>query len=98
MRHRRLNREIILWGTGFGPGNPAVLSGQVFSGASSLANPVTASIGGQPAPVAFAGIVGAGLVQINVIIPALNNGDASVVLSVGGVSTQIIGNMIPVHN
>jgi uncharacterized protein (TIGR03437 family) len=42
--------------------------------------------------------VGAGLVQINVIVPALNNGDASVVLNVEGVSTQITGDMIPLHN
>ena len=29
---------IILWGTGFGPANPSVPAGQVFSGACPLAN------------------------------------------------------------
>jgi uncharacterized protein (TIGR03437 family) len=90
---------IILWGTGFGPANPAVPAGQVFSGANPLANTVTATVGGQPAPVDFAGVVGAGLVQINLHVPSsLNNGDAAVVASVGGVSTQTTANMISIHN
>jgi uncharacterized protein (TIGR03437 family) len=90
---------IILWGTGFGPANPAVPAGQVFSGAHPLANPVTVTIGGQTAQVDFAGVVGAGLVQINVHVPAgINNGDAAVVATVGGISTQTAANMIPVHN
>ena len=89
---------IVLWGTGFGPATPAVASGQVFTGANPLAGTVTATIGGQPAPVQFAGVVGAGLVQINVQVPAIGNGDAPVVLSVGGVSTQTANNMITIHN
>jgi uncharacterized protein (TIGR03437 family) len=90
---------LILWGTGFGPANPAVPAGQVFSGANPLSNTVTVAIGGQNAQVDFAGVVGAGLVQINVHVPSsTNNGDAGVVASVGGVSTQTAGNMISVHN
>ena len=90
---------IILWGTGFGPANPAVPAGQVFSGTNRLANAVTVAIGGQPAAVDFAGVVGAGLVQINVHVPSsIGNGDAGVVASVGGVSTQTTANMIPIHN
>ena len=90
---------IILWGTGFGPATPAVPSGQVFLGASPLANTPTVTIDGQPAVVDFAGVVGAGLVQINVHVPAsLNNGDAAVVATVQSVSTQSTANLIPVHN
>jgi uncharacterized protein (TIGR03437 family) len=90
---------IVLWGSGFGPANPPVPAGQVFNGASKLANAVTVTIGGQPAVVDFAGVVGAGLVQINVHVPsAINNGDAAVVATVSGVSTQITGNLISVHN
>ena len=90
---------IVLWGTGFGPANPAVASGQVFSGANPLANTVTAIIGNVPAAIQFAGVVGAGLVQINVQVPAgIGNGDAPVVLSVGGVSTQATNNLIAIHN
>lgn len=90
---------IILWGTGFGPANPPVAAGEVFSGANALANPVTVMIGGQPAGVDFAGVVGAGLVQINVHVPSgIGNGNAAVVATVGGMPTQTVGNMIPVHN
>ena len=43
--------------------------------------------------------LGAGLVQINVHVPSsIGNGDAGVVASVGGVSTQTTANMIPIHN
>ncbi len=90
---------IVLWGTGFGPANPAVPAGQVFSGANLLANTVTVSIGGQPATVDFAGVVGAGLVQINVHVPiSINDGDAAVIATVGGASTQTTANMIPIKN
>jgi len=89
---------IILWGTGFGPANPPVASGQVFLGANPLATMPSATIGGQPAAIQFAGVVGAGLVQINVQVPAaLGGGDAPVVLSVGGVSTQATNNLVSVH-
>ncbi len=88
---------IILWGTGFGPASPAVPAGKVFTGANPLAN-VSVTIGGQPATVDFAGVVGAGLVQINVHVPlSIGNGDAPVVAMVGGVSTQTTANMIAVQ-
>jgi uncharacterized protein (TIGR03437 family) len=90
---------ITLWGTGFGPASPSVPAGQVFSGANKLVNNVTVTIGGQPANVQFAGVVEAGLVQINVQVPAsISDGDAAVVANVNGVSTQTTGNMISVHN
>jgi uncharacterized protein (TIGR03437 family) len=91
---------IILWGTGFGPANPAVPSGQVFTGNNPLATtPVTATIGGQPATINFAGVVGAGLVQVNVQVPAsLANGDMPVVLTVGTTTTQTSNNMVTIHN
>ena len=90
---------VILWGTGFGPASPAVPSGEVFSGSSPLTNQTTVTIGGQNASVDFAGVVGAGLVQINVHIPAgLPDGDAAVVANVAGESTQTSNNMISIHN
>jgi uncharacterized protein (TIGR03437 family) len=90
---------ITLWGTGFGPASPPVPAGQVFTGVSKLVNSVTVTIGGQPAVVDFAGVVGAGLVQINVHVPSsINNGDAAVLATVNGMSTQAAGNLITVHN
>jgi uncharacterized protein (TIGR03437 family) len=89
---------IVVWGTGFGPANPPVVSGQVFSGANPLANTPTATIGGQPAAIEFAGVTGAGLVQINVQVPAsISDGDAAVVLSVGGIATQGSNNLVAIH-
>src|ERR1035441_3901478 len=67
--------------------------------ASPLANAVAVTIGGQPSAVDFAGVIAAGLVQINVHVPpSINNGDAGVVATVGGVSTQTTANMISIHN
>jgi uncharacterized protein (TIGR03437 family) len=90
---------IVLWGTGFGPATPVVAAGKVFSGANNLSNKVSITIGGQPATVLFAGVVAAGLVQINVQVPtSIANGDAAVVATIGGVSTQTAANMISIQN
>jgi uncharacterized protein (TIGR03437 family) len=90
---------ITLWGTGFGPASPPVPAGRVFTGASKLLNDVTVMIGAQPAIVDFAGVVGAGLVQINVRVPSsINNGDAAVRATVNGLSTQASGNLIAIHD
>jgi uncharacterized protein (TIGR03437 family) len=64
-----------------------VLAGQAFSGAAPTANSVTVNIGGQPAAVAFSGLVGAGLYQINVVVPKVPSGDQPVQATVGGVGT-----------
>jgi uncharacterized protein (TIGR03437 family) len=80
---------ISLYGSGFGPTNSPVATGQVFTGAYPTSNPVTVTIGGTPADVTFAGLVGPGLYQINVTVPAsLADGDHAVIASVGGVSSQ----------
>jgi uncharacterized protein (TIGR03437 family) len=78
-----------LYGTGFGPTSPAVASGAVFSGAYQAANPVTVTIGGIAAPVSWAGLIGAGLYQINVTVPSgLAGGDYPIIATVSGVSSQ----------
>jgi uncharacterized protein (TIGR03437 family) len=48
---------------------------------------VTATIGGQPAQVLFAGLAPdyAGLYQVNLVIPQLVSGDYPLQISVGGV-------------
>jgi uncharacterized protein (TIGR03437 family) len=77
-----------LYGTGFGPTSPSASSGLVFSGAYPTTNPVTVTIGGVAAAVSFAGLVGAGLYQINITVPAgLTAGDNAVVATVGGYSS-----------
>ena len=79
---------IILYGTGFGPTNPPVPSGQVFNGAAPTSDPVVVTIGGVDAKVQFAGISGAGLYQLNVVVPNLGDGDQKVVATIGGLNSQ----------
>jgi uncharacterized protein (TIGR03437 family) len=80
---------IILYGTGFGPSNPAVPAGVLNPNAVPLANAVTAQVGGIDAAVTFAGLAAgfAGLNQVNITVPdTAPDGDLPVVLTVGGVA------------
>ncbi len=79
---------ILLYGTGFGPTNPPLPTSQLVTTAAPLANAVQISIGGATAAVAFGGLVAPGLYQFNVTVPNLPNGDAAVLATIGGVTTQ----------
>jgi uncharacterized protein (TIGR03437 family) len=79
---------ILLYGTGFGPTNPALPTAQLVATPAVLANSVQVTIGGAAATVVYAGLVEPGLYQLNVTVPALPNGDAPVVATIGGASTQ----------
>ena len=80
---------IMLFGTGFGPTNAPLASGQVISQPAQLANPVTILIGGKQANVPFAGLSGSGLDQLNVTVPPdLPDGDQSLVAIINGVQSQ----------
>jgi uncharacterized protein (TIGR03437 family) len=79
---------IQLYGTGFGPTNPALPTAQLVSAPAGLANQVQVRIGGMPANVVYAGLVESGTYQLNVTVPNLPNGDAPVVATIGGVATQ----------
>jgi uncharacterized protein (TIGR03437 family) len=79
---------ILIYGTGFGPTNPPLPSAQLVTAAAVLANSVQFTIGGVAAPVAYAGLVGAGLYQFNLTVPDVPGGDAAVVAQIGGVQTQ----------
>jgi uncharacterized protein (TIGR03437 family) len=84
----RPGETIVLYGVGFGPTTPMVDAGRPFVGAASTNYPVTVTIGGKSAPVAFSGMVGAGLYQINVTVPDLPAGDQPLAALVDGVGTQ----------
>jgi uncharacterized protein (TIGR03437 family) len=80
---------VSLYGSGFGPTNSPLGDGVVFTGAYPTTNQVTVSIGGVAANVLWAGLVGAGLYQMNVVVPAnLSDGDQAVIASVAGLSSQ----------
>jgi uncharacterized protein (TIGR03437 family) len=84
----RSGDTIELFGTGFGPTNPAIPAGQAFSGAAPTTNPVTLQINGVSVKPAFAGLSGAGLYQLTLTVPSnLGTGDVSLVATVGGAQT-----------
>ncbi len=88
---------IMIYGTGFGPTNPPVATGQLVTTAEPLANPVQISIGGVNTIASFSGLVEAGVYQFNVAIPkGLPNGDAGLTAVISGAQTQT-GVSIPVQ-
>jgi uncharacterized protein (TIGR03437 family) len=77
-----------LYGSGFGPTNPSVAPGKVFSGAAPTTNPVTLHINKISVTPTFAGLSGAGLYQINLTVPSgLGTGEVPLQATVGGVET-----------
>ena len=84
---------ISLFGTGEGLISPQLLSGDlsISTPYSTTVAPVTATIGGQPAEVTYAGaapLAPVGVFQINVKIPAaVSPGAAPVIVSVGDIAT-----------
>jgi uncharacterized protein (TIGR03437 family) len=63
---------VVLYCAGLGATNPLAYDGAVSPPAAQTASPVTVTIGNQPAPVAFAGLVSGfvGLYQVNTVIPS----------------------------
>jgi uncharacterized protein (TIGR03118 family) len=76
---------VSLYGTGFGATNPVFPDGVVITSAYPLVALPTVTIGGVNANVTFAGLTGAGLYQINVTIPQLDNQDAVVMMQYGSI-------------
>ena len=81
-------QTLSVYGTGFGPTRLDSPAGSIFTGAYDLASPATATIGGVPAKVLFAGRVAVGLDQVNVVIPAVPDGDYPLVISINGQASQ----------
>jgi uncharacterized protein (TIGR03437 family) len=78
---------LILYGVGFGPVRQGTVAGQIASGQTQLANPISISIGGANAAIAYAGLAPGlvGLYQFNVTVPAnLAAGDQPVAVTVNG--------------
>jgi len=81
--------SLLLFGVGFGPTSPSAPAGQAFSGAASTTKTVNVLIDNVSVIPGFAGLSGAGLYQINLILPAgLGAGDVTLAASVNGVPTQ----------
>jgi uncharacterized protein (TIGR03437 family) len=76
---------IVLFGTAFGPSNPPIATGYLFTLAEPLAQTVTASVGGTGAAVS-AWLVMPGVCQLNLTVPTVADGDQALAVSVGGAS------------
>jgi uncharacterized protein (TIGR03437 family) len=80
---------IIFYGVGFGAVTPDSPAGQIVTQANQLKATFTASFGGVPATVSFAGLTGGylGLYQFNVVVPNVPASDAvPFTYSLGGVA------------
>jgi uncharacterized protein (TIGR03437 family) len=83
--------SVVLFGSGFGPTNPAVPAGQAFSdGPAPGTGTITLTINGQTVTPSFAGIsTEPGLFQINFTLPSgLGTGDQPLMAAVNAASTQ----------
>ena len=83
-----------LFGTGFGPTDPVIPTGILFSTPAPLAQPVTATVGGVPAKVAGY-LTYPGVYQLNLTVPELADGDAPLAIKMGSIETQA-GLMLPI--
>jgi protocatechuate 3,4-dioxygenase beta subunit len=82
---------VTLWGTGFGPTNPAYTAGEVLNGAAPLQNPVKIRIGQATATVQYAALASVGVYQFNLVVPDLPNGDYPVTAEVAGIRSGATG-------
>ncbi|MBZ5623094.1 MAG: hypothetical protein LAQ69_30880 [Acidobacteriia bacterium] len=82
---------ISIYGTGFGPTNPPLPPDSIVTQPAPTAAAVTVQIGGLPAPVSYAGLIGSGLYQINLKVPDVPAGDQTITATVGGYSTPSWG-------
>jgi uncharacterized protein (TIGR03437 family) len=79
-----------LFGTGFGPTNPVVPSGQAFDGAAPTTYTVSLQINNVSVGTMWAGLSSAGVDQINLTIPSgLGTGDVPLVAGISGGHTPL---------
>lgn len=79
---------IVLYANGLGATNPAIPDGKLVTAPAPLITTPVVTIGGTRATVQFAGLVSAGLYQINVVVPDNTpDGDQEVIVQAGGQSS-----------
>ena len=86
---------VVIYGSGFGATSPLQADGAAYQTATPLSSSVEVNVGGQPAKLLYAGLVGTGLYQCNIEIPAVTAGNQEIVFTVNGVSSPP-GLVIPV--
>jgi uncharacterized protein (TIGR03437 family) len=83
-----------LFGTGFGPTNPVIPTGMLFTTPAAVTGAISATVGGVIANVQGY-LIYPGVYQLNVTVPDVRDGDAPVLIKIGGNSTQV-GLLLPV--
>lgn len=84
--------NIVLYANGLGPTNPPYPSGEVLTRPYPVTDlsQVRVTVGAVPALVQYAGMVYAGLFQVNIQVPdGIGEGHLPVVLHIGGQSSQL---------
>jgi uncharacterized protein (TIGR03437 family) len=82
---------IALFGNGFGSTTPAPTDGTVISVYLPCATTPTVSVGGTSAAVTYCALVGSGLYQVNVTIPAgTAPGDVPTTITFGTVTSTAV--------
>jgi uncharacterized protein (TIGR03437 family) len=93
-RAARPGEIIELWGTGFGATQEARPAGRIVTSPSPVTATVRVRIGSVEVTPDFAGLVGAGLYQVNVRVPeTLPDGFYQVAIIVGGIESANNGNL-----
>ncbi len=88
-RGAKKGEPVALYGVGLGPTVAPVPAGKFFSGATLTTTLPTVTLGGVSVKVDFAGIVGAGLYQINFSVPQnVGSGEQTILATINGVTTQ----------
>ena len=87
-RPARPGETILLYATGLGPTTPPYPEGQIIVTPVALQAQPSVQVGGVSAAVQYAGLVGAGLYQINLQVPDVHDGDAALLLQIQGFASQ----------
>jgi uncharacterized protein (TIGR03437 family) len=84
------NEQVVLYAVGFGPPTSTLTEGSSTQSGSLASFPVC-KIGGNNAPVSFAGLIAPGLYQLNITVPnptPPSSGDNPISCTYSGASTQ----------
>lgn len=84
----KVGEQVVVYGVGFGLPGAAIVNGSSVQ-VGSLPTPPACQIGGNAAPLSFAGLISPGLYQFNMTVPAAASGDNPISCLYNGVPTPV---------
>ena len=88
-RAAKKGENVAVYAVGFGPTVAPVPAGKVFAGVTNMVTKPQVTLGGVPLTLDFAGVIGAGLYQLNFKIPDnVGTGDLAFRATVNGLQSQ----------